>query len=141
MSVEVFGAGAGGRSAPAGRMTVHIEAGAAQLSGLRQVTRTYLRQRGVDGHAAADVVLAVHEAAVNAVRHGEGPVEVQIVVADGEIATTVSDEGPGIDPRMLSRACPGLEEHGRGLYLMRRLMDDVAVVEGPHAVLRMVRAV
>ena len=123
------------------RMTVHIEGGAAQLSGLRHVARCYLRTLGVDTRATADVVLAVHEAAVNAVRHGDGAVEIEIEIHDHEIATTVRDEGAGIDPAALEKPCPGLEESGRGLYLMRSLMDDVAVTTGPRPSLRMVRAV
>jgi len=108
MQLRTFGGqGAGERpSRPAGRMTVHLGADAAQLSSLRRLTRTYLRQRGVSGCTTADVVLAVHEAAVNAARHGEGPVEVQIEVADGEVATTVCDEGAGHRPHAARQAVP-----------------------------------
>ena len=84
--------------------------------------------------AEEDVETAVREALANAVIHGnrQDPhksVYVNIVCKDGEISITVRDEGRGFDASAV--ADPTAQEklklnHGRGIYLMRALMDEVS---------------
>src|SRR5580700_10204811 len=90
-----------------------------------------------------EVEIAINEALTNAVTHGnqENP-EKQVHVAcrcsmDGELLITVRDEGEGFD----SRAVPDPTEaqrllltHGRGLHLMRALMDEVSFEENGRVV-------
>jgi serine/threonine-protein kinase RsbW len=77
----------------------------------------------------------VREALTNAVVHGnrEDPNKLVFVTSrcseDGEVSITVRDEGQGFD----SRAVPDptvpenlLSSHGRGIYVMRKLMDEVS---------------
>jgi serine/threonine-protein kinase RsbW len=112
-----------------------------RLSGLRRTVRWFLRSEGVDEQCVLDVVLALHEAVVNGLQHGEGGVEVEIEVRVGKVTTTVRDHGAGFDPALLDPPCPGADEHGRGLYLISRVMDEVAVTDGPRPGLRMVRTI
>lgn len=89
--------------------------------------------RPPDG-SETDIELALQEAISNAVIHGNGekPYKRVYVVCrcniDGEVSITVCDQGPGFencavpDPTTReNRMCT----HGRGIYLMQALMDEV----------------
>jgi serine/threonine-protein kinase RsbW len=80
------------------------------------------------------VRLALHEAMMNAFRHGHKgleptvPVHVRFEVTDKHIDVTVEDQGPGFDPQDVPD--PTLEENlergsGRGLLLIRAYMSVV----------------
>lgn len=92
------------------------------------------RFRNADG-SEVDIEIAVGEALTNAVVHGnhEDPNKRVCVTSrcseDGEVSIAVHDEGEGFD----SLAVPDptapenvLSSHGRGIYLIRTLMDEVA---------------
>ena len=91
-----------------------------------------------------EVEIAINEALTNAVTHGnqENP-EKQVHVAcrcsmDGELLITVRDEGEGFDSRAVpdpTEAQKLLLTHGRGLYIMRTLMDEVSFEENGTVVL------
>lgn len=88
---------------------------------------------GIDAETSYWPVLAVREAVMNAVLHGNKEDESKVVrveyrVVDSKIEVRVLDEGEGFDPDTL--ADPLSEENllsqgGRGVYLIRQLMDDV----------------
>ena len=81
-----------------------------------------------------EIGLAVQEALVNAVVHGcnnDPTKEVHCRMQadrDGRILIVVTDPGPGFnpdrvrDPKQVDRV---FEDHGRGVYLIRELMDEV----------------
>jgi len=89
---------------------------------------------GLDRNRASDFGVAVREAVVNALRHGEDPqhkrVAVGLRLSNGPaLVVTVRDHGRGFDPAALpdprspenlSRGC------GRGVFYMRQLADQVA---------------
>ncbi len=80
-----------------------------------------------------EVEIALQEALANAVVHGcrNDPakvVECELACRDAELLIVVRDPGPGFDP--LAVPNPVAEEnlcssHGRGIYLIRQLVDDV----------------
>jgi serine/threonine-protein kinase RsbW len=80
------------------------------------------------------VTLALHEAVVNAVRHGNRGdptkhVRVSYLVRPAEVVLEVEDEGRGFDPSLV--ADPLADENvsrpsGRGLFLMRVYMSWVS---------------
>ena len=83
-----------------------------------------------------EVELALREALANAVVHGnrQDPDKKVAVRAfcqpDRGMLLVVEDEGSGFDPSKVpnpTRAESLLETHGRGLYLMQRLMDRVRI--------------
>jgi serine/threonine-protein kinase RsbW len=86
-----------------------------------------------------EVETAIREALANAVLHGckEDPeCTVQISVACDEsrgMLVVVRDPGPGFDPKDIPSPVEGrqlYEDHGRGIYLISQLMDEVSFGEG-----------
>jgi anti-sigma regulatory factor (Ser/Thr protein kinase) len=90
---------------------------------LRRALRTFLASVRVEGDRADDVVLAVGEAAGNAIEHAyrghEGSVELRAYVAEQQLVVEVRDRGRW---RM-----DGDPERGRGLGIMRALVDRVSI--------------
>ena len=86
-----------------------------------------------------EVALAVQEALANAVVHGCGndsskQVRCQLKSgAHGRIVIIVTDPGPGFNTNSLADPKQGenlYEDHGRGVYLIRQLMDEVHFERG-----------
>ena len=83
--------------------------------------------------ATLNLRIAVGEALSNAILYGnrEDPEKLVRVLAElrpGSAEVTVTDEGPGFDPQsVLDPTRPENRErsHGRGLFLLRSLADDV----------------
>ena len=99
-----------------------------------QLMRFILNFRVADG-SEMDIEMSLHEALANAVIHGSGDncgKRVYVTCRcymDGEVSITVRDEGKGFDSRTVLD--PTLQEnllftHGRGIYLIKTLMDEVS---------------
>jgi anti-sigma regulatory factor (Ser/Thr protein kinase) len=80
-------------------MELTIPAAPAQLAGLRQAARHALCE--VPPQIADELVLALNEAATNAILHGSrrgDPVQVAVWVRGGWVEATVVDHGPAQPP-------------------------------------------
>lgn len=86
-----------------------------------------------------DIELALTEALANAVVHGakEDPSKtVECIVACDEergMLIVVRDPGPGFDFSKIPNCCHGeniYSNHGRGIFLINQLMDEVAFHNG-----------
>jgi serine/threonine-protein kinase RsbW len=94
-----------------------------------------LRGFGVDESAVADIAISVSELVNNAMIHGnksslDKMVTVRITRAQEGIVVIVSDEGVGFDPGVVPDPIADenlLHEVGRGLFIVRSLMDKVDV--------------
>jgi serine/threonine-protein kinase RsbW len=73
------------------------------------------------------VVLAVHEAMVNAQRHAGGVTHAAADVHGGAVVVEVYDEGGGFGMPMLPEMPDSTSERGRGLFLIRSLAADARV--------------
>jgi len=111
---------------------------------VEQLMRFILKFRSADG-TESDIEMALYEALANAVIHGDGDnsgMRVYVTCRcymDGEVSITVRDEGKGFDSNTVPD--PTFREnllftHGRGIYLMKALMDEVFFEENG-AVVRM----
>jgi PAS domain S-box-containing protein len=112
--------------APVFRAT--LPASPEQLAGLRRQLRGWLAAVGADEEAAADVLLACGEAAANAVEHAfrgdPGELSVELRLSAGpRLTVRVADTGRW-------RRVPAPGDRGRGLPLMRAVMDSVRVEPG-----------
>ncbi len=81
-----------------------------------------------------DIELALTEALANAVVHGAKSDSSKIIECDVAcdmkhgILIIVRDPGPGFDPNKIADPCQGeniYSNHGRGIYLINQLMDEV----------------
>lgn len=92
-----------------------------------------LKSKGVAEDIVFDVHVAFEEALRNAMVHGnkEHPrkkVVVETEVTDSEVILKVEDEGEGFDPGEIPNPTVGdnvLKESGRGVFLIKHLMDKV----------------
>jgi serine/threonine-protein kinase RsbW len=103
-----------------------------------QLMRMIEESRCVEGNEFA-VELALREALSNAVIHGNGMdahklVEVQCRCERGKgVWLTVKDQGKGFDPNAVRDALDseGLHaDHGRGIHLLKLMMDEVSFESG-----------
>ena len=113
-------------------------------SEMRSVLRTFLEGCGLDQDVIAQVVLAADEAFANAVTHGHGKraIGVSARVSRRQISVEIRDHGRGFVPgRSRSRPVPDTSRvHGRGVFLIEGLMDEVEIRPGRHGTtVRMLR--
>lgn len=105
---------------------------------LMKFIRFFIGQFDTAQKAEGEVGIAIHQALSNAVVHGnrENP-EKQVHVTcrcsmDGQVLITVRDEGEGFDSgEVPDLAMPErrLLTQGRGLHIMKKLMDEVSFEE------------
>jgi anti-sigma regulatory factor (Ser/Thr protein kinase) len=117
------------REAAGEPFVLRLPAEATSLGPLRDRLRRWLDAAGVDRREAADVLLAVGEAASNAVEHPLEPDPAAIVVslrhaADGAATIEIRDHGRWDD-------APSAPHRGRGMQIMRAIAGDVAVDRSP----------
>lgn len=80
---------------------------------------------------AYELNLVLTEAMANAIQHAnEGDpareVHIEIGIADRRLTIRVYDHGQGFDIRQFAQPGHPLDEHGRGIYLIHSIMDEVA---------------
>ncbi len=100
------------------------------------MARSYAREAakafGFDANSSYEFVYAVNEAVTNAIRHGapdaQGLIHLSIVADADRLTFSVSDCGTFVLP-ILKTATHS--EHGRGLGLMARFMDEVRLCIRP----------
>jgi anti-sigma regulatory factor (Ser/Thr protein kinase) len=118
------------------------EFGETTLRALRETVLAHATAAGMPEGRALDVMLAVHELAANAVKHGGGTGHLQMSVTNGELICQVSDPGPARSglprsstpgsqlPAPAARTSPWPYVPGHGLWLVRRVADHISVNSG-----------
>jgi len=119
---------------------VHIEISLAlprdreSVSAVRRIVASAMAEVGVERSCAADVELALTEGCANVVRHATSTDRYQVTFELNRDAAkvTIADSGMGFEVNGRQRMAGTLAEGGRGLALMRMLMDeaDFRVQEG-----------
>jgi anti-sigma regulatory factor (Ser/Thr protein kinase) len=119
---------------PAARTVLQLSLSMRRASArrLRASLSGYLGSNGVPRATVNEVLLAANEAFVNAFVHGgdvTGAVTVRAQVLDGRVLVEIRDRGCGFDTQAMDIvATPDpLVAHGRGLFLIYQLMDQVDV--------------
>lgn len=105
-----------------GRFTLTLPASSDELASMRALLRRWLRQTDGSEEEVAEILTAAGEAAANAIEHGSNgePFEVAGTLDGPEVCIRVTDYG-GWREKSPDRG------GGRGLVLMRELMDRVEV--------------
>lgn len=106
----------------------------ARMAEVRGFIRGFLSDIRAPVDATQDIMLAVGEAAANAVRHGRRPegrseVRIRCRLDDDQVTVTIADDGPGFDPAEVeARGRPDrFAMGGRGFFLMREFADHVEI--------------
>jgi serine/threonine-protein kinase RsbW len=93
----------------------------------RHICRDALVSLGVSDGCVADIELAVTEACTNVLRHaasGSHEYEVQVEIDERTCEIRVLDAGDNFDMIEGERPAPVMAETGRGLFLMRAMVDE-----------------
>ena len=103
-----------------------------RVSEVRAFVSSFLADLRAPVDVSTEIQLAVGEAAANANRHGHradgrGEVRVYCALEGPSVTITIADDGGGFDPgKVDATALPDrFASGGRGLFLMRELMDEV----------------
>ncbi len=116
-----------------------FRAAPSELAGLREAFRGWLEEQGVAEDVERGLVLAVSEAAANSVEHaydcdGAGIVTVTAHLLDDRVRVAIRDEGTW-------RERPSDSDRGRGLAIMRAIVEEVSIErEGAATVVRMAQS-
>ena len=98
-----------------------------RLADVRRRLAAWLIAHGATREEANDIVLAAHEAAMNAIEHAYGPADAEIAISavlrGGSVEISIHDSGNWREARSRHR--------GRGRSIMSALMDDVSIDTGP----------
>ena len=105
------------------------------LYSLRAAVAAHAAEAGLPRPRVYDVVIAAHELAANAVRHGAGHGRLRLW-ADGQMLhCQVSDDGPAKAARDGEAGSPDTapwpSEHGHGLWLIGQVADHISLHRGP----------
>ena len=110
------------------------------------------RRAGLPQDAVDDLAIAITEAVNNAIIHGNKSdssksVKISLTVCPGSVSAEVRDCGNGFDLRRVRdprNARNRLKEKGRGIFIIRELVDDVRferINGGSRVVMTMTRPV
>jgi serine phosphatase RsbU (regulator of sigma subunit)/anti-sigma regulatory factor (Ser/Thr protein kinase) len=111
-------------------LEMDFPADASYLAATRKALRNWLAQAKVDAVQTQDLVIAAGEAVANAIEHGHrhtprGLISLRATAVCDQVQLTVVDTGSWKAPQ------PDPSAHrGRGITLMRALMEDVVIQPG-----------
>jgi anti-anti-sigma factor len=109
------------------------------LYALRAAVAAHASQAGLPQGRVGDLVVAVHELAANAVRHGAGHGRLRVWKHDQALHCVVADDGPpppagsaGGTGQQYRDAALWRTDPGHGLWLVRHLATQLSLNSGPH---------
>ncbi|HSF83146.1 MAG TPA: ATP-binding protein [Anaerolineales bacterium] len=101
------------------------------------------KDAGLDSEEVYAVELAVDEACCNIIDHayggeGIGELHCSVIVDEGKLTVILLDKGKSFDPKSipdpdLKVPLEKLKPRGVGLYLMRKLMDEIKYEASPNS--------
>ena len=117
----------------ASRITYTLNSSLESVNRLEQTAEEMAKKAGLDEDEIFRVSMAVREAAVNAVLHGncydpDKCVTASFEATGGDLIIRISDQGKGLDPDTLPDPLAPenlLRGSGRGIFLIRSFMDEV----------------
>ena len=106
----------------------------AALPAARDAIMDFIHPFCADQQQELDILIALQEALANAIVHGCGGdagkiVRCTVEISPSALELTVRDPGPGFDSTSaddVSEDGTNLTRHGRGIQLIRSLMDEVS---------------
>ena len=120
-------------------LTLRTDTDVRRLRMARRMLAAMIATSGASRHSAFELEVAVGEALANAHRHAyggqSGPLQIEISaqrVVESKLVWTISvhDHGTAVTPPVLPESSPR-HPAGRGLFMIRRLVDQVTIVVNP----------
>jgi len=128
-------------------LTIASDFGFVELAEI--VANNLAQMVGFDEDTMMWIGMAVREAVINAIRHGNKHdqnkrVEIRFTINADSLGVRVADEGEGFDPSTVPNPLDPenlLKPSGRGIFYMRTFMDEVEFSSRPDGgtIVRMVR--
>ncbi len=115
------------------RLQMTLESVLGSVERVEEAAEQFGVRAGFDEDTASQIAMVAREAAVNGIVHGNRydtakRLRANFELTDATLTIEVADEGGGLDPE----SCPDprlpenlLRTSGRGIFLMRALMDEV----------------
>jgi serine/threonine-protein kinase RsbW len=128
-------AGSAGGPTPNLDLSLSLPRESGSVPVVRRLAAQALRAFGVTGEDIDDVQLAIGEACANVIDHAADTdtYEVKVELAANRCAITVVDQGGGFDATVVPGTVEVSAETGRGVALMRALVDNLAFRSEPLA--------
>jgi serine/threonine-protein kinase RsbW len=122
-----------GQAQPQVKLDITFPAQVDRIGGVVEKVIALARQMHGDTDKEQEIALALTEALANAIKHGSKSdpslkVQCQVIADRSAMLIIVRDSGPGFDPGSVANPLEsaGLNaDHGRGLFMIRQLMDEV----------------
>ncbi len=118
---------------PTARTSLTLASTLATVDRVEQEAEAFATHFGFDEDEVSNIAMAVREATVNAVVHGNGysgskEIVVVFEATETDLLFRVADQGSGFDPTAIPDPLSPeniLRGSGRGVFLMRAFMDGV----------------
>jgi serine/threonine-protein kinase RsbW len=124
---------------------LRLPAAVRSLHEARVFVDTIAREAGLEESDRAAFALAITEVVSNAIRHGsphgaDDTVTLSVVEEETRLVVTVRDQGEGFVPERITLPEPqSFADHGRGLYLIHALVDEVEYFRADGTAVRLVK--
>lgn len=118
---------------PPSPLTLTLDSSLLSVDKIEQAAEDFAARAGFDEDSVGNIAMAVREAAVNAVLHGnaydpEKHVTASFEASPDALTIRIGDQGPGLDPDTIPDPLAPeniLRGSGRGIFLIRAFMDEV----------------
>jgi serine/threonine-protein kinase RsbW len=115
------------------RVSLTLDSSIASVEKVEQTSEEFATRAGFDEDTVPNIAMAVREATVNAVLHGNAYNPAKQITASFEatphdLIIRIVDQGAGLDPDSLPDPLAPeniLRGSGRGIFLIRAFMDEV----------------
>jgi len=115
------------------RVSLTLASSVESVNQLERTAEDFAARAGFDEDTAPNIAMAVREAAVNAVLHGNSydpakHISASFETTAGDLIIRIADQGAGLDPDSLPDPLAPeniLRGSGRGIFLIRAFMDEV----------------
>ena len=117
------------------RVSYTLDSTLETVDSAEQAASRIATEAGFDDDEVMRIAMAVREAAVNAVLHGNAydpgkKVNLDFERTGGDLVITIRDQGKGLDPDKIPDPLAAenlLKTSGRGIFLIRSFMDEVQI--------------
>lgn len=115
------------------RVSLTLSSSLESVDTVEQTAEDFAARAGFDEDTVPNIAMAVREATVNAVLHGNAynpakRITVSFEANSDALVVRVTDQGPGLDPSNIPDPLAPeniLRGSGRGIFLIRAFMDEV----------------